>query len=83
MRKATWSCGRGGTALIANGDTITVQDGSGEIVARVDQQIGLVGGEYKQRDWVVEFLQPGQDLPDACLGPYWLTGEIIEPEMER
>jgi hypothetical protein len=66
--------------VIVDGDTIAIQDANDEIVARVDQQIGLVGGEYTQRDWVAELLQPGRGLPDDCPGPYWLTGEIIEPE---
>ena len=69
-----------GAAAIVDGDTIAIQDASGEILARVDQQIGLVGGEYKQRDWVAGMLQPGRGLPDDCPGPYWLAGEIIEPE---
>jgi hypothetical protein len=69
-----------GAEVIVDGDTIGIQDASGEIVARVDQQIGLVGGEYKQQDWVEEFLQLGRGLPNDCPGPYWLTGEIIEPE---
>jgi hypothetical protein len=69
-----------GAEVIVDGDTIAIQDGSGEILARVDQQIGLVGGEYKQQDWVAGLLQPGRGLPEGCPGPYWLTGEIIEPE---
>jgi hypothetical protein len=60
--------------------SIAIQDASGEIVARLDQQIGLVGGEYKQQEWVAGLLQPGRGLPDDCPGPYWLTGEFIEPE---
>jgi hypothetical protein len=69
-----------GAEVVVDGDTIAIQDAFGEIAARVDQQIGLVGGEYAQRDWVEGLLQPGSGLPDDCPGPYWLTGEIIEPE---
>jgi hypothetical protein len=69
-----------GAEVIVDGDTISIQDASGEIVARVDQPIGLVGGEYTQQDWVAGMLQPGRGLPDDCPGPYWLAGEIIEPE---
>lgn len=66
--------------VIAAGEGLVIQNADGEIVARVDQQIGLVGGEYAQRDWVEGLLQPARGLPDDCPGPYWLTGEIIEPE---
>ncbi|MBW6465751.1 MAG: hypothetical protein K0B06_04540 [Brevefilum sp.] len=69
-----------GAEVIVNGGSIAIQDASGEIVARVDQQIGLVGGEYKQQGWVAGLLQPGRGLPEGCPGPYWLTGEFIEPE---
>jgi hypothetical protein len=69
-----------GAEVIADGETIAIQDASGEILAKVDQQIGLVGGEYKQQDWVAGLLQPGSGLPEGCPGPYWLTGEITEPE---
>ena len=69
-----------GAVVIAYGDTIAIQDASGEILAKVDQQIELVGGEYKQQDWVEELLQPGRGLPDECPGPYWLAGEVVEPE---
>jgi hypothetical protein len=69
-----------GAEVIVDGDTISIQDASGEIVARVDQPIGLVGGEYTQQDWVAGMLQPGRGLPDDCPGPYWFTGEMIEPE---
>lgn len=67
--------------VIATGGMLVIQDADGEVVARVDQQIGLVGGEYTQRDWVEGLLQPGSGLPEDCPGPYWLTGEIIEPEL--
>jgi len=66
--------------VIAASDALVIQDVNGEIVARVDQQIGLVGGEYKQQDWVAGLLEPGHGLPNDCPGPYWLAGEIIDPE---
>jgi hypothetical protein len=69
-----------GSDVIVDGDTIAIQDASGQVVARVGQQIGLVGGEYKQQEWVAGLLQPGRGLPEGCPGPYWLTGEFIEPE---
>lgn len=66
--------------LVIEGEDISIHDSSGELVARVGQQIGLVGGEYDQREWAAERLQPGHGLPEDCTGPFWLSGEIVEPE---
>jgi hypothetical protein len=65
--------------LIFENDSIEIHNLSGELLARVGDRIRLSGGELaaSEAGWVSTLLQPGQELPEACPGPYWLVGNEI------
>lgn len=54
------------------GDAVQVVDATGQVVARVGALV-LGGGETSS----LESLSLREAPPSRCLGPYWLTGDIV------
>lgn len=57
-------------------DGASVQDGNGDVVARLDDSVKFGGGEITTEDAAVKFV--GQPIPKACsAGGYWIVTEPI------
>lgn len=60
--------------LHATDEVIEIHDADGNVVARVDEQISMGGGESGSDHWERGTLRA--PLPEQCPGPYWIVGEI-------
>jgi hypothetical protein len=67
-------------ALGSEGDQIQVLDGTGQAVARVGEEVYMGGGEGSA-SVMAECVR--QQLPAACIGPYWIVGEGVRPNLRR
>jgi hypothetical protein len=66
-------------ALRAVDAEIQVVDGSGQVVARTNQEVYMSGGEGSAAampDCVRE------QLPAGCGGPYWIVGDTVRPNLQ-
>jgi hypothetical protein len=62
------------TATVEDG-VIAIVDGSGQVVARVGEQVVLGGGPIPHSWDSEEYRQLYHELPGDCYGPYWIVGE--------
>jgi hypothetical protein len=67
-------------ALSSGDDGINVLDGTGQVVARVGEEIYMGGGEGSAS---VMAKCVRQQLPVTCTGPYWIVGEGVRPNLRR
>lgn len=58
-------------------DAIQILDGAGQVVARVEDEVCVSGGEITSFERLDEHLR--QTLPGDCPGPYWIVGEEMWP----
>ena len=61
--------------LNQNKDSIEVLNREGQVVARVNEEISIGGGEVPLTAELE--LQLREPIPSQCKGPYWLMGEIV------
>ena len=62
-----------GYSLNVEGDDIRIIDGDGQVVARVGDNIYVVGGEVPL---IVVWKDIRGLLPSDCTGPYWLASDV-------
>ncbi len=67
-------------ALRSEDDSIQVLDGTGQVVAKVGEEIYMGGGEGSA-SVMAECVR--QQLPATCTGPYWIVGEGVRPNLRR
>jgi hypothetical protein len=67
-------------ALRSEDEEIQVLDGTGQVVARVGEEIFMGGGEGSAS---VMAKCVRQQLPVTCTGPYWIVGEGVRPNLRR
>jgi len=61
-------------------DEIQVLDGAGQVVARVGQEVYMGGGGGSATS-LAECVR--QQLPADCIGPYWIVGEGVRPNLRH
>ena len=61
-----------------NEGVIEILDRSGEVVARVGEEIRIGGGEVPLTEKLKQLLR--EPLPEQCRGPYWSMGELVSNE---
>jgi hypothetical protein len=66
--------------LGAENDVLQVLDGTGQVVARVGEEVYMGGGEGLSRA-MAQCMR--QQLPAACTGPYWIVGDGTRPNLQR
>jgi hypothetical protein len=67
-------------ALRAEGDEVQVIDESGQVVARAGQEVYADGGEGAAES-MAECVR--RQLPVPCVGPYWIVGAEVRPNLKR
>jgi hypothetical protein len=67
-------------ALRAEDDEIQVLDESGQVVARTGQEVYMDGGEGSVES-MAECVR--RQLPAHCVGPYWIVGTGVRPNLKR
>ena len=68
-----------GFSLRTEGEEIQVIDSNGQVFACVGDKIRVGGGEKtgeKAKEFIEKYIVE-QPLPDDCLGPYWVIGEVV------
>ena len=63
--------------LSMEADAVLLFNGTGEVVARVGEELRISGGEVKSVRYLDE--QVRQSLPADCPGPYWIVGDEVGP----
>ncbi|MEJ2737532.1 MAG: hypothetical protein P8189_28915, partial [Anaerolineae bacterium] len=66
--------------LRSEDEEIQVLDGTGQVVARVGEEIFMGGGEGSAS---VMAKCVRQQLPVTCTGPYWIVGEGVRANLQR
>ena len=66
-----------GYRLDADGDTIQILDGGGQVVARVGDRLRLDGGEVWSDGVLDENVRKA--LAANCPGPFWIIGQEVAP----
>lgn len=61
-----------------NEGIIEIWDRNGEVAARVGDEIRMGGGEVTLTEKLKQ--QLNEVLPERCIGPYWLMGELVSDE---
>ena len=65
-------------ARVENGE-VEIVNGSGQVVARVGEEVRLGGGKIPG-GWASEkYRQLNYELPAECSGPYWIVGNVVSP----
>ncbi|MCY0994519.1 hypothetical protein OV203_45770 [Nannocystis sp. ILAH1] len=59
------------------GDRLEIVDSTGKVVARVGEPLRTGGGEVRLTDALRKQLKAPLDA--ACVGPYWLMGQLQTP----
>ncbi|MCY1071391.1 hypothetical protein OV090_42000 [Nannocystis sp. RBIL2] len=59
------------------GDRVEIVDGAGKVVARVGEPLRTGGGQVELNDALRGQLKAPLDA--ACVGPYWLMGQLQSP----
>jgi len=62
-------------AATVDDGVITIVDGSGQVVARVGEEVVLGGGPIPHSWDSEEYRQLFHELPGDCSPPYWIVGE--------
>ena len=65
--------------LGAENDVLQVLDGTGQVVARVGEEVYMGGGEGLSRA-MAQCVR--QQLPAACTDPYWIVGDGTRPNQQ-
>ena len=63
--------------LSIEADSVLLFNGTGEVVARVGEELSISGGEVKSVRFLDE--QVRESLPADCPGPYWIVGDQVGP----
>ena len=58
--------------LRSQGGVLEVLDGTGQVVARVGEEVRMGGGEVSYVGHLGEYVE--LQLPPGCPGPYWIVG---------
>ncbi|MFY0532334.1 hypothetical protein [Nannocystis pusilla] len=70
-----------GYGVRRTGDRLEIVDSTGKVVARVGEPLRTGGGQVQLTDALRKQLKAPLDA--ACVGPYWLMGQLQTPERAR